>query len=330
MFMTNSHQKGCWFSLFLLFVGPVAFGASSHLKAGGQSDVIAVSFQDHGKESQCQGLSVVLLFDGKKMVPEFNGSTFTTPSDLQQLNASGGAVSKKVRVEVSCNGRTLEFPDVPATWLRSGNWQVGIDYPPFAHFTHHATPEKGAWVSYLGFEPDGYDGVEMQIAHDEPLPGMVAQLLQEQPTATGERARDVAFALAVLKENYAANRKYLLTSLRACLARPKDLPDENGCDYELLDYVVNLYWRGDRSLLQPLLQLARFGRDRVDGTFYADLLEREPETALGGLSALDLDHRRMVCQLAGEDGFSLDGPQFERVQKSLNTSAARRPTAALK
>jgi hypothetical protein len=81
-------------------------------------------------------------------------------------------------------------------------------------------------------------------------------------------------------------------------------------------------------LLQPLLELADWhNKDVADdiGTFYGDLLDREPETALSSLRTLDAEHQNLVCELAGEDEFWLDSPQMQRVHKSL--TAAGDPVA---
>jgi hypothetical protein len=177
--------------------------------------------------------------------------------------------------------------------------------------------ERGAWVSYLGFEKTG-DGVVLWIAHPEPIPGMVEQWLKEQPTAAGERARDIAYALAVSNADYPRNRDYLIRLLGDCLARPKGSPEENGCDYELAVDITNLYWRGDKTLLPPLLAVADRRGDVLGsiGTFYADLLDRQPDAALGGLRALDSKRQKVVCELAGED-LRTGSIQMKRVQKSL-------------
>lgn len=283
-------------------------------------DVVSVSFEDHwdvldhSKDLSCRGLTVELQLDGKTIRPSYVDGGFVVPDEFKKLKALGLGTRRKTNVTVTCNGHALEFPGVYASWVSAGRWTVGIDYPPFVHFTHHGMVEKGAWVSYLGF-----DGIELWIAHPDPLPGMVEQWLKEQPTATGERARDIAFALAVSNANYQRNRDYLMGTLGACLARPKGSAEENGCDYELLDDVTNLYWRGDRTLLQPLLEIAAWREYVIEGigTFYNDLLDRQPDAVLAGLRALDAKKQNVVCQLAGDDSLGMKSVQMERIHNSL-------------
>jgi hypothetical protein len=280
--------------------------------------VIVVSFEDHDKEVPCKGLAVKLRLDGQALIPTYTNTGFIVPNKLKQLNDTGEARNTRVDVTVTCNGRTLAFPSVYATWF-GVDWKVGIDYPPFAHFIHYGMPEKGAWISYLETIGDG-DGVEMLVSNPDPLPGMLEQLLAEQPNASDGRARDIAYALAVYKDNYEKNRDYLLGLLRSCLARPKESSEDHICDEDLLDYISNLYWRGDATLLQPLLELADTCGDVLGsiGAFYADLLDRHLGATLDGLGTLDPQQQQVVCGLAGD---SLgDVPQRGKIEKSLRES----------
>jgi hypothetical protein len=291
-------------------------------------EIVSVSFEnhwddlDHSQDLSCHGLTVELQLDGQTITPTYAEGGFVVPDEFKKLKDSGQATQKEISARVTCDGHSLEFPGVSANWVSEGRWTVGIDYPPFVHFTHHGMVEKGAWVSYLGFESTG-DGIELWIAHPEPLPGMVEQWLKEQPTAAGERARDIAYALAVSNADYQRNRDYLIRLLGDCLARAKGSPEENGCDYELTDDVINLYWRGDKTLLQPLLDLAHWhDKDVADdiGTFYGDLLDRQPDVVLSSLRTMDAEHQNRVCEFAGEDDFWLDSPQMQRVHKSLTAA----------
>jgi hypothetical protein len=118
---------------------------------------------------------------------------------------------------------------------------------------------------------------------------------------------------------YERNRDYLLETLSACLARPKESPEDDVCDGRLLDYVTNLYWRGDSALLPPLLQLADSRKDVIEeiGRFYADLLDRHTATTVNGLRKLAPEKQQVICKLAGEDEYSIDEPKLERVTERL-------------
>jgi hypothetical protein len=184
----------------------------------------------------------------------------------------------------------------------------------------HMTPEQDAWVSYL--EPRvGGDTAEIR-GSSSPVPGVIERLITEQSTAAGGRARDIAYALAVFGKDYQKNRDFLLLLLNTCLQKPQGSPEDDGCDYQLLDYLVNLYWRGDKSLLQPLLQIADTRRGALGfiGDFYADILERQPAQAMQGLQKLDAQRQETVCELAGEE---IRGRHFQKVEHSLRTSGKR-------
>jgi hypothetical protein len=301
-----------WFLANYFLLVPLVANAAPKSKGA-----IVISFEDHDKEIPCKGLAVELRVDGNALIPSYTTTGFVVPDKLKQLNDTGAARNTRVDVMVTCNGLPLHFPGIYGTWF-DVDWKVGVDYPPFAHFTHHAMPERGAWVSYLGTNGGG-DGVEIWVSNPDPIPGMPERVLEEQPNATAEGARDIAYALAVYKSNYEKNRDYLLGLLRSCVARPKESPEDEVCDEELLDYVINL-WRGDATLLRPLLEMADTRRDVLGdiGTFYADLLDRQPSAAAYGLRALDPQNQQVVCELAGD---SLgDVPQRAKIEKSLRTS----------
>jgi hypothetical protein len=158
------------------------------------------------------------------------------------------------------------------------------------------------------------------VSHPSPPASFVASLRREQPSSSGERANDIAYALAVFDAEYHQNRDFLLGRLNACLARPKESPEDEMCDGRLLDYVTNLYWRGDSTLLQPLLQLADSRKDVIHeiGRFYADLLDRDTATTIDELKKFVQDKQTLICQLAGEDEYSLDEPKLERVTQRLH------------
>lgn len=297
----------------------------------GLNQSIAVKFAIDGKTVACENLRIQLHLDGHTIEPKHSGSEFTVPAALSK-NSLEWSPEQKVDVNISCGKHTLSFPKLDHTWISPGQWEVGITYPPYwiERFGWTRAVEKGTWLTYLDSECDGCDpGVFTTIPHTIPPPSLIAGLRREQPGASGERARDIAYALAVFGTDYQKNRDYLVKSLTDCLARPKDSPEDDVCDSRLLDYLTNLYWRGDGGLLEGLLQLADSRKDVISevGTFYANLLDRHTAAALRGMQKVTLEKQRTVCSLAGEDDFSIDGPKLNRVAKHLH--AAGDPVAEL-
>jgi len=76
----------------------------------------------------------------------------------------------------------------------------------------------------------------------------------------------------------------------------------------------------ETALLQPLLQLADSRKDMIHeiGRFYAHLLDRHTAITVDELGKLAQDKQRLICQLAGEDEYSLDQPKLERVTQRLH------------
>ncbi len=284
-------------------------------------DFISLRFVIDGKPISCSS-TVQLHIDARTIVPRRTDRGFIVPNVFNK-KPSEWSPDKRVGVTVSCGEYTLIFPDLPPSWVSAGQWEVGIAYPPhwIEKFGYLTAVEEGTWLSYLESECNGCDpGVFTTISHPNPPAPLLASLRREQPSSSGERARDVAYALAVFDAEYQQNRDYLLETLNACLARPKESPEDDVCNGRLLDYVTNLYWRGDSTLLQPLLQLADPRRDVIDdvGRFYADLLDRHTAATVDGLRKLDPEKQRVICKLAGEDEYSLDEPKLERVTERLH------------
>lgn len=197
-------------------------------------------------------------------------------------------------------------------------------HPPywFEEFRYTSTIEHGTWLSYLDSECNQCDpGVITSISHRTPPTSVVKLLRDEQTTASGERARDIAYALAVYNVEYRQNRDYILGLLNACLSRPKESPEDDVCDHRLLDDITNLYWRGDGTLLPLLLQMADSRKDVIGeiGTFYARLLDRRTAIAVEGLQSLSIAKQQTICQLAGSDDFRLNGPEFDRVTHQFHS-----------
>jgi hypothetical protein len=151
----------------------------------------------------------------------------------------------------------------------------------------------------------------------------MASLLQEQPTASGEAARDTAYTLAVFNVEYQKNREYLLNFLTSCTSGPEIYPQPDGCDDKLLDELTNLYWRGDDGLLDPLLESDPHKEVLLEiSYFYVALLDRRPEAILKELQLLPIEKQGTVCNLAGNE-FSVGNPQFDRITQHLRSAEGK-------
>lgn len=304
----------------MVLLAMVAATASAQTHEPTQS--ISVAFAIDGKPISCDHLKIQLRLNGRKIEPKYTESGFAIPAVFDK-KASAWSADEKVDVIVSCGKYTLTFPKLHPTWVSPGSWKVGIVHPPywFEEFRYTSAIEHGMWLSYLVSECNQCDpGVITSISHRTPPVSVVKLLQVEQPTASVEHARDIAYALAVYNVEYRQNRDFVLGLLNDCLARPKESSEDDVCDHRLLDYITNLYWRGDSTLLPLLLQIADSRKDVIGeiGTFYARLLDRRTAIALEGLQGLSIDKQQTVCRLAGADDFRLDGPEFDRVTRQLH------------
>jgi hypothetical protein len=228
-----------------------------------------------------------------------------------------------VGVTVKCNEYTVAFSGLYPTIVLPGSWEVGISYPTSWFDSPPGGAEEGAWLSYLVTECNGCDpGVIVSQTHPDRPQTVIARLREEQPSDTGERARDVAYALAVFKIDYQANREEVVKTLKECLLRPRNSPEDDVCDGKLVKYLANLYWRGDSGLLTLLFGIADRREDVVDdvGSFYADVLDRRPAAALDGLRSLPIEEQPEICEMAFEDDLRFNPPKLERVQMHLRQS----------
>lgn len=301
----------------------IAASASAQTRKPGQS--ISVTFVIDGQPASCDHLWVQLRLDGRRIEPKYTNRGFAIPTafDKKRSEASAG---ERVDVTINCGKYTLTFPKLHPTWLSPGSWEVGIVHPPywFDKFRYTSAIEHGTWLSYLDSECTQCDpGNITSISHRTPSASVVKLLRDEQRAASGERARDIAYALAVYNIEYRQNRDYVLGLLNGCLSRPKESSEDDVCDHRLLDYLTNLYWRGDSTLLPHLLQMADLRKDVIGeiGTFYANLLDRGTAIAVKGLQSLSVAKQQTICRLAGEDDFRIDSPKLERVAEQLHAAS---------
>lgn len=285
---------------------------------------ISLAFAVDGKPVPCRNLRIVLKLDGRLIVPKPSSHGFLVPSEFDR-KPSEWSDKDKLDASIACGAYAFDFPSLQPGWVSPGSWEVGAAYPPYwtERFGWTTAIEKGTWLSYLESECNGCDpGVFRTVSHESAPQSVVASFQREQATATGMRARDLGYALAVFNVDYQGNRHYLLQLLHSCLSRPNESPEDDVCDARLLDYVTNLYWRGDESLLPPLLQVADARRDVIGeiGTFYSNLLERRTADLLGAMRELSPEKQLLICGLAGDDDLGINGPKFDRVARRLKAA----------
>lgn len=188
-------------------------------------------------------------------------------------------------------------------------------------------------MSYLVTECNECDpGLVTEQTHNDVPQSVLDDIREEQPTAGGRRARDIAYVLAVFRFNYDGNRELLVKQLKSCLDRPKNSPEDDVCDRRLVDYIANLYWRGDSGLLQILLNIAEKREDVLDeaGEFYAVLLDRRMKVAMEGLPNLPEERQRLVCQMAFTDDLRFDSPKLKRITEKLRASTQNEAAQCLR
>ena len=170
----------------------IAVGAAAQERAA--NEFISVRFAIDGKTLPCEDLKVDLLLDGRHIVPNHTGQGFTVPAAFVG-KPPGLSPDKTVDISASCGEYALNFPNLHTSWVSPGQWELGIEYPPYWIDRSRGTTaiERGAWISYLQSECNGCDpGVVTMISHTDPPASLLARLHQEQPNASDERARDIA------------------------------------------------------------------------------------------------------------------------------------------
>jgi hypothetical protein len=270
----------------------------------------------------------------RSFAPPITGDTFVVPAPILQAYASKRLRYKaNLTAKISCDDYVVTFPGLYPVRALPGGWTVGISYPTSWFDGPTQAPEAGTWVSYLVTECNECDpGVVTEQTHNNVPQPVLDDLREEQPTADGQRARDIAYALAVFRFNYDGNREFLVKQLRSCLARPKNSPEDDVCDRRLVDYLANLYWRGDSRLLQILLNIAGRREDVLDetGEFYAVLLDRRMNAVMGGLHNLPEEKQRLVCQMAFTDDLRFDSPKLSRITEKLRASTQNEAAQCLR
>ena len=148
------------------------------------------------------------------------------------------------------------------------------------------------------------------------------QLQVAQKRATGERAQEVAFLLAAYDSDYEKNRDYLIHILRGC----SGLSTKLGCNDNTGAFLIVLYKRGHKELLEPLMLV---GKDTNGaalaeevGDFCSEVLLKRPAEFLDTIRQFPARTQRQVCELAGAgDGGGMAPADLKRVRKQLTAKS---------
>ncbi len=146
----------------------------------------------------------------------------------------------------------------------------------------------------------------------------VEQLRLIQKRATGERSQEVAFLLAAYDVDYEKNRDYLIHTLRGCTSPSIKF----GCNDNTGAFLIALYERGHKELLEPLMLL---GKDSYNaalaegvGAFYSEVLLKHTAEFLSTIRPFPSQTQRRLCELAGTgDGGGMSPADLKRVRKQL-------------
>lgn len=308
----------------VLFLSILASLLAENPPPSGKS--ISFEFDIDGQPVKCKTLTVNLSMGGKQFAPTLIPGGFIVPPDFIHAYFSKRLRTRNnVDATVKCDEFRVSFMDLYPVDVLPGSWEAGISYPIswFSNLSHLRAPEQGTWVSYLVTNCSGCDpGIVHFQSHSEPPQSLVTQLKEEQPNDTGERARDVAYTLAVFNVDYMANRDVLVKKIHDCLSRPPNWPEDDGCDTTLVGYLSNLYWRGDDGLLTVLFGIAERRADVLGevGWFYADMLTRRTAAALDAMRALPAEKQRDVCDIVTRDDLGMNSPRLKSIVLRLQQS----------
>jgi len=120
------------------------------------------------------------------------------------------------------------------------------------------------------------------------------------------------------------NRAAALRTLRGCATRPIAL----GCSEDTAEYLIGLYDRGDRSLLNPLLAAGASSDGALSeilGDFYSNVLLKNPRVFLASVRSQPRKQVGHLCWMAGvTDGGGMGTEMLRDVRHSLRVISSRR------
>jgi hypothetical protein len=129
-----------------------------------------------------------------------------------------------------------------------------------------------------------------------------------------------------LRAQSAKHRAELVRRFQACIKPNR--PDTLDCREEFVANVIELYDRGDRTVLRPLLDAGLSSDGALSeelGWFYSNALSKNPRTFLAGLRARPLKQKHHLCWMAGAvDGSGMEPGMLNHVRHSLRVISSRR------
>jgi len=147
----------------------------------------------------------------------------------------------------------------------------------------------------------------------------ISRLNAAKKSAKDKRLQKVSYLLAVLGSDYTQNRDYLLGLLNNCITKKAI------CDEDAGLYLVDLYRRGHRELLTPLMDAGKTGHAALAellGSFYSGVLIRTPAVFIAAIRARPVVEQKDLCYMAGaEDGSGMPPEDLSKVRKTLRVSA---------
>ncbi|MEW6125705.1 MAG: hypothetical protein AB1757_01470 [Acidobacteriota bacterium] len=149
---------------------------------------------------------------------------------------------------------------------------------------------------------------------------IIIELTKLEPQTQGVRALSVAYLLASLKHDYLTNQKKIVSLLQSCSREGINRIGSIQCEMAT-DYGIRLFEKGDDSLLNPLLDMGLVSDGDLAemlGSFYADILQHQPEKFLLALQTRKPKEQRELAWLAGaEDGSGMPPETLSEVMISL-------------
>jgi hypothetical protein len=127
-----------------------------------------------------------------------------------------------------------------------------------------------------------------------------------------------------LRAGQSLNREKALAMLKGC---SRSLNSE-GCNEDTAEYLIGLHKRGDKALLEPLLDAGLVSDGALSaslGAFFGELLSKEPRTFLRVLSSRPRKEQRRLAWLAGAmDGSGMPKEMLREVRAKLSKIGAQR------
>jgi hypothetical protein len=122
------------------------------------------------------------------------------------------------------------------------------------------------------------------------------------------------------------NRVEALRTFKAC--KQPTRPATLDCSEEFVANVIDLYNRGDYSLLKPLLDAGLSSDGALSeelGDFYSNVLSRNPRRFLAAVRSHPVKQEAHLCWMAGvTDGGGMETQMLRNVRRSLRVISSRR------